>query len=414
MKKILIVAPNFPPSSLPPSQRIRLMVKHLASLGLYPIVITTKSKYREELEDEWMNQLVGNNFSKIEIKALNQKITRKFGIGDLGIRMLPFLFPTILKTCRAERPEFILYPVPPWYILAITPLIKNKTRIPYGIDFIDPWVEEDLPKGAAWKKKISQKIAKYFERKAVENSSIIYSVSDGINNNLLKRYKIPHDNLFAIPYGTEPDDFKINIPKKGETDVILFRYIGVVWEDAYLVLDGLFQAINQISNQQKISFEFIGTSYYGETPQLNRWIEKYQLFGKVTEKPKRVSYRNAVELTLNADILLLFGGMQPYYAASKLMGLVASGKPFFAFVHKDSFPAKFLHSIGYQYFVGYSETEGNLPTDNTALVIEKITLLISGLKTYIPCDINNPLIQENTALGMTKKFIEPIKKFVNE
>ena len=35
-------------------------------------------------------------------------------------------------------------------------------------------------------------------------------------------------------------------------------------------------------------------------------------------------YKKAVELTLEADILLLIGGMLPYYAASKLMGLLVS------------------------------------------------------------------------------------------
>ncbi len=64
------------------------MVKHLKSLGWYPHVFTTYSKYREETEDAWMSELAGNDFDLTVVKALNQKKTRKVGIGDLGLRMI--------------------------------------------------------------------------------------------------------------------------------------------------------------------------------------------------------------------------------------------------------------------------------------------------------------------------------------
>jgi glycosyltransferase involved in cell wall biosynthesis len=375
------------------------------------------SKYREELEDPWMLELAGNNYDIIQIKAFNQHITRKFGIGDLGLRMIPFLVPTILKYVKKEKVDFILYPVPPWYILTIAPLIKSLNNIPYGIDFIDPWVEGDLPKNAGWKRKISQKIAKIFEKKAVEKSSVIFSVSEGINRNLSLRYKIPHSELYAIPYGAEPDDYKLPVIRNKKSGEILIRYTGVVWDDAHPVLDGLFAALSEVSKIKKVRIEFTGTSYAGigiAIPQLTRWIKLYNLAGAITEKPGRVSYKRAVELTLTADLLLLFGGMQPYYAASKLMGLVASGKPFIAFVHQDSFPAQFLNSIHYEYFVTYTGQEGNLPSDKGSQLFSKLIQLIDNLDKFTSLYLTHPLIQEHTAYGMTQKFVEPILKILNE
>src|ERR1035437_6198914 len=156
MKKIFIIAPHFPPSSLPPAQRVRLIVKHAFKLGYDPTIFTTASKNREELNDEWLVQLAGTDYKKIEVKAISQNITRKFGFGDLGLRLIPFMLPSIIKHARKEKTDFILYPVPPWYMLAIAPIVKFFNKIPYGIDFIDPWVEVGATKSEGLKKRISQ------------------------------------------------------------------------------------------------------------------------------------------------------------------------------------------------------------------------------------------------------------------
>ena len=71
---------------------------------------------------------------------LKEKKSRRYGIGDLGLRMLPSLYRSMKKEIKKQRPDFILYPVPPWYILWIAPLIKRRSGVPYAIDFIDPWV----------------------------------------------------------------------------------------------------------------------------------------------------------------------------------------------------------------------------------------------------------------------------------
>lgn len=413
MKKIFIIAPHFPPSALPPSQRVRLMAKHLKSLGWYPHIFTTFSKFREEKEDAWMTELVGNDFDITVVKSLNQKKTRKFGIGDLGLRMIPYLLPAIKKAAKKEKPDFILYPVPPWYILLIAPLIKRKTRIPFGIDFIDPWFVGEIPKNANLKKKISQKIARRFEKKAVLKSDIIYSVSEGINNNLRERYNLTESKpLLAIPYGVEPSDFNI-ITANNKNNKITFRYIGAVWNDAYPVLETLLKSVSEIEKKIPLKIEFYGTSYAGEglsKPQTNKWIKQFEMQNYMTENPLRIPYKKAVELTMTADIILLFGGMQPYYAASKLMGLIASGKPFIAFLHENSFPAKFLKQLDYKYIVTYSQIE--LPETKLSELIQKIKELIKEKDDFVKFVLSNPLIQKHTALGMTKEFVKPIENLI--
>ena len=194
---------------MPPSQRVRLIVQHAASLGFYPVVFTVDPKRREEKEDPWMTELAGDQFDLVTVKCLDQNITRKFKVGDLGIRMLPFLFFKLLKYARKQKPSFILYPVPPWYILTIAPLIKFFTGINYGIDFIDPWVHKLDKTETSFKNRASQRIAKYFEKRACKSASVIYSVSEGMNNDLVSRYpSLRNKILIAVPYGAEKKDFE--------------------------------------------------------------------------------------------------------------------------------------------------------------------------------------------------------------
>lgn len=416
-KKIFIIAPHFPPSSLPPAQRVRLIVKHVHKLGYSPTVFTTTSGYREELDDPWLVQLAGTDYKKIEVKAISQRLTRKIGFGDLGLRLIPFMMPSIIKHARKERPDFILYPVPPWYMLVIAPIIKFFNRIPYGIDFIDPWVDVGVNKNAVLKRRISQKIAFVFERWAVKHASIIYSVSEGINKGITDRYpESIGKKFYAIAYGVEPDDFKTNeIVKNEKADPFVIRYIGAVWDDAYPVLEIILNAFGNITTPG-FKLEFYGTSYAPgnlATPQLDEWKVKHNLEDKLTELPQRVSYKAAVQLTMGADFLLLFGGMQPYYAASKLMGLLASGKTFIAFLHRDSFPAKILQKINYPFLVLYSHIKGDLPVDHLQEVKSTIKDMFDNKKLFSRVDFaNDPILAGHTAYGMTKQFIAPINELI--
>lgn len=415
MDKIFIVAPYFPPSALPPAQRVRLIVQHAATLGFFPTIFTVDHKYREDQQDPWMLELLGNNYNVITVDCLDQKKTRKYKVGDLGLRMLPFLFSKLLKHSKKEKPAFILYPVPPWYILIIAPIIKYFNKIPYGIDFIDPWVYDLEISEKEFKQKTSQWIARRMEKWACKHASVIYSVSQGINDDLIKRYPIlKHKTFIAVPYGAEQYDFDVLRNQVAvNNDKIIIRYIGVLSLDFYPVLNGLMPALAKISMKLPIHIEFIGTSYAGESfakPQLDKWISENNMETYTKEEPLRVTYKKAVELTLQADILLLIGGMLPYYAASKLMGLLISRKPFIAFVHEDSFPAKLLTELKFPFLVTYSQIEGNLPIEKIDILAETITTAIEQSKNFHGVDLTHPLIQKNTALGMTNTFLEPIKK----
>mgnify|MGYP001788965014 CR=1 FL=1 len=77
MKQIFIIAPHFPPSALPPSQRVRLLVKNCKKFGFYQHFFSVIPYYREESTDEWMCELLGKDFTKHNVTCLNQRVKRK-------------------------------------------------------------------------------------------------------------------------------------------------------------------------------------------------------------------------------------------------------------------------------------------------------------------------------------------------
>ncbi|MDB9775843.1 hypothetical protein OAB47_06405 [Vicingaceae bacterium] len=415
--KLTIIAPYYPPSALPPSQRVRLMMNHFAEYDVVPSIITVKPQFREESEDPWMVELVGSDHEVEYCSVISPKLSRKFGVGDLGLRMLPFLFFKLLRNLKRTKGNFVLYPVPPWYILVIAPIIKWLTGVPYAIDYIDPWVEGGvLPETATLKRKVSQWIAHRLEGWVTKNAAVVFAVSEGINEQLRSRHpELKKEWMFAVPYGAEESDFNQLAIAPRNNSTTLIRYIGAVWDDAYLVLDALLAGLSKVDFEFKA--EFYGTSYAGgelAQPQMDRFIHSNKLDGKVIEYPNRVPYKEAVRLNLESDILFLFGGMQSYYAASKLFGLVVSKKPFIAFLHKDSYPALFLSELAYPYVVTYSDNEGDLPKDKVGVLKDRINLIQAEIAKFTPLDTNDHRIQKYTAKGMTASFVLPMKKRCNE
>ncbi|MCF6185476.1 MAG: hypothetical protein L3J56_12820, partial [Bacteroidales bacterium] len=91
---------------------------------------------------------------------------------------------------------------------------------------------------------------------------------------------------------------------------------------------------------------------------------------------------------------------------------IASGKPFIAFLHNDSFPAKFLKQLNYKYIVTYSQEK--LPETKFDELKAKIIDLINQKESFVKFDLSNPLNQKHTALGMTKEFVKPIENLLTK
>lgn len=354
MKRVLVVAPDFVPSSMPPSLRIRFMINHLYKYGWEATVICTEPEYYEWNTDNENNNLISENIRIIRTKAFSSKLTRLFGIGDLGIRTFWFIWKEIEKICSREKFDALLISVPPYYTMPLGRLIKKKYDIPYILDYQDPWVTEyywKLPR----KKRPPKWILAYYTSRMLEKYSIKYisgliGVSKGTTDSVISNYSWLQKNIaYEIPLGCEEEDFKYILQNPRANNIfdkddhfIHISYIGVCIESMYPSINVFFQAIkkglkNKPKNFKRIRIHFVGTDYSNNAQQkIIPIAKKYGLEPMIDEETKRVSYLDAIQILLDSDMLVAFGTEEAHYTASKMFPYILSKKPIFTIFHELS------------------------------------------------------------------------------
>src|SRR5205809_1604886 len=92
MKRVLIVSPRFPPSSAADIHRVRLSLQHFTDFGWDPTVLAVRPDFVEGCNEPLLLETVPAGTTVRHVRALPSKLTRRVGLGDLGLRSLPFLY----------------------------------------------------------------------------------------------------------------------------------------------------------------------------------------------------------------------------------------------------------------------------------------------------------------------------------
>src|SRR5438309_1548390 len=141
-RTVLIIAPDFTPSSYPPALRARFFATHLPEFGWDPIVLATEPRFYEWSVDAENEKLLDPGLEVVRTPALPVGWTRKLGIGDVAIRSLWHLWRALNRICRRRRVDLILISVPPNYSMLLGRMARARFGIPYVIDYIDPLVTD--------------------------------------------------------------------------------------------------------------------------------------------------------------------------------------------------------------------------------------------------------------------------------
>ena len=213
MKRVVVVGPDFVPSSLPPALRIRLFVRYLPEFGWRPSVITVDPRYYEYPVDLENERLLPDALEVFRTPALPASITRRFGVSDIGIRSLWHHWRALNSLCRRDPIDLVFIPVPPYVPMILGRLIYRRFRIPYVIDYIDPWVTEyywTLPKGQRPPKwPLAHVLSRLLEPFALGGVAHIVGVSQGTTRSVTSHYPwLSNTETTEIPYGGEPADFE--------------------------------------------------------------------------------------------------------------------------------------------------------------------------------------------------------------
>jgi len=356
LKNLLIITPNFPPINTPDMQRVRMSLPFFHEFGWKPIVLCVDSNYIEGVFEPLLCETIPKDISIYRTRAINIKLSRIFGIGNVGIRALPFLYKKGDKIIRENDIDLIYFSTTMFLTLPLGRIWKKKFGIPFVVDFQDLWLSEYRSNGSIFNRSLKSSLAKYmhgkFEPWTMEVVDGIIAVSDEYISTLQRRYpRLKDKPAMTIIFGASKYDLEIlnkfsqqNKYFSLNNDCLNGVYVGRGGKDMAYALKIIFRAFRLGIEQNpelfsKIKLYFIGTDYAPDNlarktiePIANlEGVNEY-----VNEFPSRVPYFEALELISNSDFLIVPGSDDPQYTASKIYPYIMAQKPLLAVFHKNS------------------------------------------------------------------------------
>ncbi|MHA7943022.1 glycosyltransferase family protein [Formosa sp. 3Alg 14/1] len=361
MKTVLIIYPHWVPANLAGVQRPRLIGNYLKSFGWHPLLLTVDSEFYEEPLDPHISKTASKDIEVIYTKAY--KVSKPRIIGDIGLRAFPFLKEKALQICKERNIDCIWIPIPSFYTAILGRVLHEKTGIPYGIDYIDPWVR-DITNQNDTRAKLSQLVASNLEPYAVKKASFITGVSTPYYWPVIERnFKTPPEHV-GMPYGFDPNDHKLKLeglkmPWDGIENCKPWIYAGAFLPNSHVFMDCFFKAINDLKNSgnwdNNIKLFFIGTGQY-PAKRITAYASDYGLEDIVIEQRERQPFLHILNYLSQADRVMLFGSTEKHYTASKTFQCLLSERPLFTVLHAESSAVQVIKDVKADaYLVPYAE-----------------------------------------------------------
>ncbi len=361
-RRVLLIAPHFPPSNLASVHRARLLANHLGACGWEPRVLAVQPAYYEERLDPDLERLVDPSVQILRVRAIPQGWTRPLGLGDVGIRGWPFLARTLDRLARERQIDLLHIPIPSNYPALLGRWLWERHRVPYVIDYIDPWVpESDLGARFPSKAWVSFPLARLLEPVPVRRAAGLAGITEGYFAGVLRRNPalrgVP---TLAFQYGASRLDHEAakkdgTPPRRLDRDGACAQavYAGALLPKAVEPMRCLLRAIaraNAVPGRTRpLRLVCLGTGRSPDDPQGFQVLPLARSVGAeawVREHPERHPYLEVLATLAAADGIVVVGSTESHYSPSKIFQAVLSRRPLLALLHRKSEAAALLRESG--------------------------------------------------------------------
>lgn len=378
LRKVLILANDFPPLNTVGAQRPWSFFKYLKKYGYYPIVVTrhwnenqvtTELKHRpsdrQELEVEtnecgtiyrvpfkgdirdWLIVRYGLN----RMNALRKILTFFLTIGRYWLpRMdnLDAIRKQALEICKREKIDFIIATGEPFILFRQAELISRRKGIPWVADYRDGWsTNNNRVNNNSSLERLVLLYEKWVEVRTVRSASFFTTVSRQIVNQLVA---LTGNQGVEIQNGANIEDYR------QERDVPdgVFRlvYTGILYNCGYL--DIFCEGITRFIEEEKpTSFliQFVGIES-GIENAAQKILAMAQKYPKYIQVIPRVPPAVAAKYQINATVLLslLPGSQARGVMGAKTYGYAVSRNPIITIlttseVETDFFPKRDIQTL---------------------------------------------------------------------
>jgi len=366
----------------------------------------------------------------IRTKALPVRHTRQFGLGNLGLRALPYLRAAGDDLLKKNEFDLVYFSTTMFPTMALGPRWRKKWRVPYVLDFQDPWLSDYYdspsappPPGGRIKHGMTKILARLLEPKTMNHVSHVISVSPAYPQKLLTRYQwLSEDQFTVLPFGASQEDFA-HVAKADVSQTIFsptdghihWVYVGRGGGDMEKALRILFLAIKRgrqldPGRYHLLRLHFVGTDYAPDgraVKSVEPIAKEFGLEDMVEERTARIPYFEALNVLTDSNAILILGSDDASYTASKLYPCILARKPILAVSHERSSVVEILRRCNAGRAITFSTNDA--PQDKLKVATAHLDWLLALPKGCQP-DVDWESFEPYTAREMTRKQCEVFMK----
>ncbi len=388
-------------------QRVRTSLPDFVKAGWEVTVLTVDDPTPTAPLEPELNNTVPESVNVARAHCFSRKWTAKFGLNNVALRSLPFLFFRGCRLLNATRYDAVYFSTTMFIVMPFGRIWKALYGVPYVIDLQDPWVSDyyerpDAPRPpGGWKYRVAHGLALMLEGWSLRKVSHLIVVSRTYGDFLKKRYAdLAHLPVTEIPFGSAEPDIQFvreNLPHRaailpaGSLRVV---FAGALGPGMMTSVNLFFAAIAEARRQGlPVSAHFFGTSYSAANEAKNAtgvFAERHHVHDFVHESPARLRYLDALQVTLEADVNLVLGSTDLAFTPSKIANVVAAQRPILAIAPVGSATIERLKEFGEAYVV-FSDHES--PARSIAHIVE----IMRAAHTKTPAIKKTPNVSTGTS-----------------
>ena len=359
MPRLLIVSPHFPPLNTPDMQRVRMSLPHFVAAGWEVTVLAVEDPQPAAPIEPELLETVPTAVRVVRTRCLR----RGFGVGNIALRALPFLWREGMRLVRDWRPDVIYFSTTQFAVVPLGRVWRWRFGVPYVIDLQDPWLNDYYEQPGAprppggWKYRVARLQARVLEGWTLKRCAHVISVSQGYLDTLARRYPwFTPESGSVLAFGAPEADMELARRKAASSPPLLpkgrrlrIAYAGRLGMDMKPALEVLFSGLAMARKEGlEVEVFFFGTSYAaaGSGESTTRALAAAAgVPDLVHESPARIPSLDSLRLLLETDIALVLGSEDAAYSPSKLYPTLLAGKPTLAVVPMGSVLERLLHGL---------------------------------------------------------------------
>ncbi len=351
MYKVLVIAYYFPPMGLSGVQRTLKFVKYMNNYNWEPTVLTVGQTgyYAHDLAllKEAENSPI--KIVRVEGNDINSKLKKKGTLKmppELLRKILSRISNTIfipdakrgwtkkaIKKAREllknEKYNLIFVSAPPFSAINIAVKLKKEFNLPLVIDYRDLWYGNQF---TFYPTPFHKYLHKKMEYEALKAADRITATNRKMKEKILKNYKfLTFEDIYIIPHGYDPADFKNIAVEKKENNKMRLTYSGIFYE--FITPKYFLRAFKELSIERPDVASNIELHFIGFLRNENRRLIRRLHIQEYIKEFGYLNHSDSLNKIMSSDVLWLMVGYSrnvDTHSSGKLYEYFGTKKPIIA------------------------------------------------------------------------------------